>query len=333
MSSSADAATTTADAARPPDQHSMRRFWCRREKRQQRQQGLGRQLILPEGVSVPVQIASFGERLTAASLDFVLLHVIFLVLLLGLQRIDTHLKISGNVTFIVIVLSYFLLRVGWFTLMELRLQGVTLGKMLLGLRVIDRRGGRLTAGAVVARNLTRELEMFLPMQMAIGGLVGESPEITVTALGWTMLFALLPLFNRDRMRLGDLIGGTWVISDPKPDYRADLASTAPRRRAGARFRFTPQQLEHYGIYELQMLEKVLRNDGPKQLELQIQVAQKIAERIGYDDPELRFKAGLFLQEFYIAQRGRLEQLMRHGERREHKRGRGHPVGPAEPPVS
>ena len=39
----------------------------------------------------------------------------------------------------------------------------TIGKRTAGIRVIARDGGPLGAGAVFARNLTRDLEFFLPL--------------------------------------------------------------------------------------------------------------------------------------------------------------------------
>jgi len=70
--------------------------------------------------------------------------------------------------------------------------GATLGKWILGLRVLRADGSRLTIGAAILRNLLRPLEgegMFL-----LGGLVmANSPR---------------------RQRLGDLLGRTIVVQDP-----------------------------------------------------------------------------------------------------------------------
>ena len=57
----------------------------------------------------------------------------------------------------------FLLRSFYFTFFELRWKGATPGKRSLGLRVIDAHGGALSSDAVLVRNLTREVEVFLPL--------------------------------------------------------------------------------------------------------------------------------------------------------------------------
>src|SRR5205814_1864442 len=83
--------------------------------------------------------------------------------------------------------------------------GATPGKRLIGLRVIDRAGGPLRPEAVVARNLMREIEVFLPLSLLfLPKLTGADTLIQVLLLVWAGLFLFMPLFNRDRLRLGDL---------------------------------------------------------------------------------------------------------------------------------
>src|SRR5439155_6415151 len=91
-----------------------------------------------------------------------------------------------------------------------------------------------------------------------------------------LLFAFFLLFNRDRMRIGDLLAGTWVIEAPR---RALVESLSDRRdAAAAAFRFSKAQLEAYGIAELQKLEEVLRGDNPSALQT---VAEAIQKKIGW----------------------------------------------------
>ena len=68
------------------------------------------------------------------------------------------------------------------------------------------------------------------------------------------------MFNTDRMRVGDLLAGTWVISAPRKKLAVDLARHERPRRAG---RFTEAQLDVYGVFELQTLEQVLRDGQPR----------------------------------------------------------------------
>ncbi len=82
--------------------------------------------------------------------------------------------------------------------------------------------------------------------------------------------------------------------------------------------FTSEQLVFYGIYELQVLENVLRTNASHfgHYEAVTTVADRIKLKIGYvgavDDSER------FLRDFYAAQRAHLEQKMLFGQRIEDK---------------
>ena len=74
---------------------------------------------------------------------------------------------------------------------------------------------------------------------------------------WIGVLIAVPLFNRKRQRLGDIIAGTFVIHQPDAVLMPDLAQATTRDQPGERFTFLPHQLDHYGRFELQTLEKVL----------------------------------------------------------------------------
>jgi uncharacterized RDD family membrane protein YckC len=98
----------------------------------------------------------------------------------------------------------------YFIHFELSWYGATPGKRIVGIRVIDRRGGPLLPSAVIARNLTREVEIFIPLGVLISAsAAAKSGAWEYLVLGaWLACFAGLIFFNRDRMRAGDLIAGT-----------------------------------------------------------------------------------------------------------------------------
>jgi hypothetical protein len=75
------------------------------------------------------------------------------------------------------------------------------------------------------------------------------------------------------------------------------------------FQFTDQQLQVYGIKELQVLEDVLRR--PRNAEtarLMEEVRERIRRRIRWGDPNVSARdTESFLRDFYTAQRGLLER--------------------------
>ena len=278
-----------------------------------------RAVVTPEGVAVSVRLASIGERVTALVLDLVILIAALLVVAIAPFAAGGYLGVTAG------ILLMFVLRVFYFAGFELAWNGRTPGKRMTSLRVINRRGGPLTPAAVIARNLMREVELFLPLSLALAGdaAIAAGPWTWIATLTWVGVLAALPLFNRDRLRAGDMVAGTWVVAEPKPVLLPDLAAARPAANAVApAYVFTAQQLVVYGVKELQVLEEVLRSSGQDAAALHGDVARRIIRKIGYVHPDGgAFDARGFLEAFYSAQRRRLEAELAFGRRRRDKHDR------------
>jgi uncharacterized RDD family membrane protein YckC len=276
-----------------------------------------REIVTPEGVPLQVELADFGERLGAFLLDFVFLYLGIILLALTLGLVLSLVSADPRITFTLILFLGFLIRTLYFVSFELAWRGATPGKRIVGLKVIDRRGGPLTQNAVVARNIMRELEAFLPLSamLAVAG-PGSAWEKLALA-GWLLLFALLPLFNRDRMRGGDLLAGTMVIALPKRRLVADLVQATERAE------FTDQQLRAYGAFELQVLEELLRRpDNAETTRLRQDVCTRVCRKIGWQLPVPPGEVLGFLRRFYTAERAFLEREQLYGRPVEDKTSAG-----------
>ena len=289
-----------------------------------------RRIATPEGVELVVELGEKGTRAGAFLIDMIFLVLGIVVIGLASWGLVYLWKGWGLALG---MLLFFLLRFFYFSYFELRWRGATPGKHLLGLRVIDRSGGPLRPDSIVVRNLMREIEVFFPLSLLLArSLTGASALIQLLMLVWTGIFLLMPLFNRDNLRLGDMVAGTLVIANPKavllPDLIARVAPStppapgmpAPADAADTPYRFSDAQLDIYGVFELQTLERVLRqekdNDG-----VRAQIAERIRRKIGWGEPEPGFNADKFLAAFYAAQRARLERKMLFGIRRKDKNDR------------
>jgi uncharacterized RDD family membrane protein YckC len=277
------------------------------------------EVVAPEGVPLRLPVAAAGDRLGALVLDLLLMGVLVAALVVPLALLVGAHSLDSDLMAAVALLVVFLLRAFYFSFFELAWQGQTPGKRRLGIRAVDARGGPLTAEAVIARNLTRELELFLPLAALFAPaslLPGAAGWMALVPLGWMLVFGFLPLFNRDRLRVGDLVAGTVVIRTPRAVLLEDL--TARARPAHA---FTEAQLDVYGVYELQVLEGVLRGAGqPGHAESVRTVAERIRRKLAWEGPSEGDEA--FLRAFYAALRGRLERRLLFGKRRMNKFDRG-----------
>lgn len=286
-----------------------------------------RMIATPEGVLLPVDLASRGERAAAFLIDLFAIIAGFVGFVLLLVLIGVSGAEMGAWFWILLMLALFFLRNFYFAAFELAWRGTTPGKRLFGLRVIDRGGGALRADAIFARNLMREVEVFIPAMILMMGpfMGGESGGVWLylMLLGWMGVLTLLPLFNKDRLRAGDLIGGTWVILAPKVALLPDVAAM-PAPAAGASeavvdgLRFSRQQLSAYGVEELQTLEHILRQEGPHAAQVRDEVARRIQRKINWDAAGQPAESRAFLQAFYAAQRRHLEAKLLFGKRRQNK---------------
>jgi uncharacterized RDD family membrane protein YckC len=267
-----------------------------------------RQFITPEGVDLELKIAGSGLRLGALLIDMILIQcVLFLFWLIMLW---VGVASRSDVTEVIWMLGAFLLRTFWFIGFELGSRAATPGKRMMGIRVVARDGGRLTADAVVARNLIRELEIFLPLMMLGVGVAEDAVSgwLVLAGVLWSLTLSLFLLFNRDRMRMGDLIAGTWVVMAQRAKLDADIGVDA----AGEAMVFTDAELAVYGIFELQELERVLRGRDARAMR---EVADAIRAKIGRPIAE---EDDVFLLSYYRQLKARLERKLLFGKRREDK---------------
>ena len=137
---------------------------------------------------------------------------------------------GAEIVWAIWLLFAFFLRNFYFMVFEMGPKAATPGKMLMKIRVANRLGGHLKANAVFARNAMRELEFFLPLAFVFSPKQGVEGWLTLFGLMWSFIFLLFPLFNKDGLRAGDLIAGTWVVKSPKPYLSKDLVS-APKTKA------------------------------------------------------------------------------------------------------
>lgn len=273
-----------------------------------------RSVLTPEGVSIEVALADHGARAGALLIDLV---IVLVALAIAVLCVGLVASLSGSAAIALFSIFSFLLRCPFFMAFELRWRGQTPGKRVFKIRVVDRRGGALSPRAVAARNITREIEVFMPATLLLvkpENLGGMDDLLTWVALIWLGIFTLMPIFNRDRLRIGDMIAGTWVVRAEPVALLRDLTTTPPARR----YAFTPAQLDVYGIAELQVLERVLRRQATRStLDTKEAVLKRILDKIDWHDRDA-VDSESFLNEYYAALRAHLEQRALLGDRRADK---------------
>jgi len=158
------------------------------------------QVKTPEHISLQFQLAGLGSRTTAFIIDQLILAVInilliilMLVVIIGEKNILGIASVS-SVMFSAIIILLFIINWGYFVVLEFFSGGKTIGKRIVGIRVIQENGHSLTLLSSFIRNLFRIID-FLPVSYF---------------LGIMMIF-----FHPKHKRLGDLVAGTIVVHERK----------------------------------------------------------------------------------------------------------------------
>lgn len=279
------------------------------------------EIVPPEGVPLHFEVAGLGGRLGAQIVDILITFGLALAIVLVMAFL---LGVRGAAFVAITGLLFFLIRVPYYVATELLWNGQTVGKRISALRVMSGTGRSLSAHQVVARNLMKEVEVFLPATYVLVA-ADSGPVASVLVLLWIVGLIAVPVFNRRRQRIGDIIAETIVVHQPRRLLAPDLAAAAPLP-AGQRFVFLPNQLEHYGAFELQVLERVLQSSDNlrsaaehRQNEINLGIIfDRIRAKIGYSERVAGADRETFLRAFYAAQRAYLEQRRLFGDVRADK---------------
>ncbi|CAN5252896.1 hypothetical protein BH23VER1_BH23VER1_07780 [soil metagenome] len=155
----------------------------------------------PEGVPFALPLAGPTTRAMAWLIDLLVLALIMIGVVIALTPIQA---LSADHWLALVLLASLVVPVGYGILFEWWWRGQTIGKRVVGLRVVDETGLGLTTEQIVMRNLLRMVDS-LPFFYAVGG--------SFCALGTRC------------QRLGDLAAGTVVVRSIKesvPDVGAIL---------------------------------------------------------------------------------------------------------------
>jgi uncharacterized RDD family membrane protein YckC len=174
---------------------------------------------LPEGVTISLRLAGPATRMMAFLVDSA---IIAATSSLVLRATNLVRFFDEDLAAALYILGYFLIYIGYGMACEYFWKGQTLGKWMLGLRVMDSSGLELQFSQVAIRNLLRVFD-----QLPSWGLVG----------------GIAMLASRHRQRLGDLAAGTVVIRDRRPEasdvsglVRGRYNSLLPHQILSARMR-------------------------------------------------------------------------------------------------
>lgn len=157
-------------------------------------------LLSPEKTILTFRLAGMGSRVAAHLLDIVVVVGAFLAIAFSVSLLLGG--IDGGLSMLFIGAGIILIPFGYFVLLEGLWNGQTLGKKATGIRVRMVDGTPVTFAAALGRNLLR------PADMLPGSYF----------LGFLAMFA-----NEKSQRIGDLVAGTIVTYEKRPEINFSVA--------------------------------------------------------------------------------------------------------------
>ncbi|WP_233714538.1 RDD family protein [Kribbella jiaozuonensis] len=152
------------------------------------------QLVTGEAVVLQVRIARMPTRALACAIDVALQGVVLVVLISLLAGFLLGSESSEALAFALIFIVVLLVAVGYRVVMETLTRGRTVGKMVLGLKVVRDDGSSIRFRHALVRTLMWFFVDFAPWFAACPGIVAS-------------------LMNKQGKRIGDMVAGTVVIRE------------------------------------------------------------------------------------------------------------------------
>ena len=165
------------------------------------------QFLTGEAVHLDVRTARLGSRMLARLLDLVVQVGVYFLVSFALTMLFLVAAVLGVATLddasvnTISILTVVVTIVGYPVLMETLTRGRTLGKMIVGLRVVRDDGGPITFRQALSRNL-------VGVAIEFPGILAA--PITWLATVWTMIA------SPQSKRIGDYVAGTVVIHERTP---------------------------------------------------------------------------------------------------------------------
>ena len=228
----------------------------------------------PEFVSLQFQTAGLGSRSVAFIIDQFILIVINIIILIGFlfsARGQEHFGLLFDtipVMFAVVIVLIFIINGGYFLFLEYFTGGRTIGKKLVGIRVIQDNGHSITLLSSFIRNFLRLVDS-LPASYLIG--------------------MILIFTHSKHKRLGDIVAGTIVVHEREHKKNKNSAlqrEIQARHLSKETLHFDEWALKSLGVKEWNLLkaysERLFQLPMEERYELTKKMANVLLVKVGMD---------------------------------------------------
>lgn len=241
-------------------------------------------LTTDQNVPIEVELATIGQRLLATFIDVIFMGIYFYIMILMLtfgfaRSFDVFDPRSYDIWLFMFVFIVFLPFILYTPLTEFLFKGQTIGKRLLGLRVMKSNGENASFKDYFTRWLFRPMEVYFIL-------------FAMEGLGLIFLFSsfffdtLIGSISLKNQRIGDFMANTVVLKIKPTTHYSVSDILAMKSQEG----FTAEypEITIYTDEDMMLVKNVInrvktyRNQESK--DLAIQLADKIAEDLKLESP-------------------------------------------------
>jgi len=185
-----------------------------------------------QNIDISYEIAGLGERIAARCIDlgiFLVLAVITLILM-GAAQVGMSGSVSMIIFFIFLAVFVF-----YDLVCELTMDGQTLGKKALKIKVISLDGGQPALSQYILRWLFRTIDFGIPF-------------------GWGVVALISVIATKNHQRIGDILGKTTLI---KTTPRTQFTNTAFSFSLPETYEAQFKEVLHLNDREIELIHEVL----------------------------------------------------------------------------
>ena len=170
-------------------------------------------------IDVEFEIPEFYRRLISLLIDILVQFFYFKIGIEILKSIANGMDIWDtdqryNLNWLIIIILYLPILI-YHVLLEITMNGQSIGKKITGIRVVNENGGKASISQYLIRWLVRDiwfvLLLIVGLQQEYQGNKGESAFLIIVVLGYFITDIVLVVSSKKGQRIGDILAKTILI--------------------------------------------------------------------------------------------------------------------------
>jgi len=219
-------------------------------------------------IDLEFEVPEFYRRLVALLIDFLLLFFYFKIATEILESIQGSMDIWSindgyNMHWLEIIIRFMPILL-YHAVLEITMNGQSIGKKILGIRVVNENGGKASISQFLVRWLVRDIWFILIFFMSLyrenEGKKFDSTFLMIVVLAYFVTDIILVVSSKKGQRIGDILAKTILI---RTDPKGNIEETVFREVADSYVPLFPQimQLSDKDINAIKSILETARKKG------------------------------------------------------------------------